>query len=105
MKAYGDNEAMKEKYIEEADKKFESLLAAVKNNEMAEYPNAKSILKKFGEPIFIKAVTQDNQVREQWLYRHAMRFTGSPKVYLYFDEAGTLVNSRYVEPENSAGAS
>ena len=99
LKTLSENQAEQKKYIDRQNKKFEGLLIAVNNNELAKYPDKKSILKEFGEPILTKTVFEDEEVREEWLYRYSAKLSGSEKVYLYFDVTGRLVNWKDVLPE------
>jgi len=98
LKAASDNGEEQKQFVVAQDKRFESLLEKVKNNQLGEYTNRKSIYRAFGEPIFVKEIQRDGQLQEQWLYRYATKFFDSPKVYLYFDPAGKLIDWQYVEP-------
>ena len=99
LKSLSDNQAQQTKLVESRDKKFGKLLEAIKSNRLSEYPDKKSVFNTFGEPIFIKKTVKDEKPIEKWLYRCAVKMTGSEKVYLYFDDAGKLVDSLYVKPE------
>ena len=93
LKALSDNQAQQAKYVEREDKKFTELLEAVKNNQLHQYPNQKSVLKAFGEPI-LRRKKADNT--EQWLYRYSARLSNSEKVYIYFDREGMLTRFEHI---------
>ena len=99
LKSLSDNQVEQAKYIEAQDKKFKALLEAVENNRLDQYPNQRSFLKAFGQPIFTKKVKKENQQLEQWLYRYGAKFEGSEKVYLYFDDSGNLVSWKHIKPD------
>jgi len=97
LKAMSDNGDEQRRFVEAQDSRFETLLEKVKNNQLGEYSSRKSIFRAFGEPIFTKQVQRNNQTQEQWLYRYATKFFDSPKVYLYFDNTGKLIDWQYFE--------
>ena len=102
LKSLSDNQTQQRKYVKEQNKKFEALLDAVKNNRIPEYPDKKSFLKAFGEPIFTKKVRRDDKTLEQWLYRNAQKLSGSERVYVYFSETGDFIDFKHIAPENKA---
>ena len=92
LKAIGENHDAQTKFINEHDKKFEQLLAAVKADQLKEYPDKKSILKSFGEPTAVTRPALDGgQSQEQWVYRYALISKAKDKVYLYFDDRGKFI--------------
>lgn len=97
LKAMSDNGEQQKQYVQAQDAKFELLLQKVKSNQLSGYPHKKSVWRSFGEPILIKDVDRNGQSQEQWLYRYATKFFDSPKVYLYFDLAGKLLDWQYLE--------
>ena len=90
LKAVSDEQERLGKYIEKQYKRFEMLLNAVKADTLKKDTKKKVILKKFGEPISVDEITQNDQKLELWLYRYSTEFFGSEKVYLYFEENGLL---------------
>ncbi len=84
--------------VKKQNKQFDFLLQVLKDNRLSEYPDQKSFVKAFGEPILTKKITQDGKLLDQWLYRYSEKIMGSEKVYLYFDEGGKFVNFRRVAP-------
>jgi len=96
LKAMSDNGDEQRRFVAAQDARFETLLEKVKNNQLGEYPNRKSVFRAFGEPIFTKQVQRNDQTQEQWLYRYATKFFDSPKVYLYFNPKGKVIDWQYV---------
>ena len=105
IKAYSDNQEAQAQYIKETDARFEKLLAAVSENRMDEYPTKTSIRRAFGWPILSRDITRNGEPQQQWLYRYAVRPFDSEKIYIYFDEAGAVMDIEYVPapeaPESS----
>ena len=101
MKALSDNQDAQSKDVKKQDEKFKKLLEVVNNNQMSQYPNKKSFLKAFGEPIFFKEIEKDGQKLEQWLYRYSTKLFDSERMYIYFDREGKLVSWRHVKPEET----
>lgn len=104
LKAMSESRDEQAKYIEEQNKRFDALLETVKTDRLKEYPDKKSIVKLFGQPVFTRDVVQDGQPAEQWLYRYATKYFKSDKVYLYFDAQGKFSRFEYVPapPEKNA---
>ena len=103
VKSLSDNQSMQQKLVEEQNKKFEALLDVVKNNRLQEYPDKDSVLKAFGEPIFMQTTQDGGMTKEKWMYRYSEKILGSEKVYLYFDGTGKLVDHKHVKPPKALG--
>ena len=99
LKSLSDNQTTQHQYIQEQNKKFEALLDVIKNNRMSDYPDKKSFLRAFGEPIFSKTIKKDGKPLEKWLYRYAQKLSGHEKVYLYFDSSRKLLYWDHVQPD------
>ena len=85
-----------------------ALSPPLKEGSIAKYKSQKSVLGQFGSPIFTEKVEEDGRPLEVWVYRYAARFFDSPKVYLYWDQAGNLIRWDYqggqdgkIEPETT----
>lgn len=102
LKSLSDNQTMQQELVQQQNKKFESLLEAVKGNRLQDYPDKKSILKAFGEPIFVQTLEDGGKAKEKWMYRYSEKLMGSEKVYLYFDEAEKLVDHKHVQPPSKS---
>ena len=90
LKDYSDNKEVQAKYVKEQDRKFEQLLAAVRESKIESYQNKKNFLAEFGNPVFSRQVTHAGKTMDMWLYRYTTKYFSSEKVYLYFDQAGKL---------------
>ncbi len=108
LKAVSDEQTQMGKEIERQDARFESLVAAVTEGSISQYKDQKSVTAQFGPPIFTEKVAEDGRPLEVWVYRYAAQFFDSPKVYLYWDQAGQLVRWEYqgggdgkIEPETT----
>ncbi|HCI44939.1 MAG TPA: hypothetical protein DE315_05355 [Candidatus Omnitrophica bacterium] len=95
LKAVSDEQTQMGKEIERQDARFERLVAAVEEGSIGGYKDQKSVTGQFGPPIFTETVQEDGRPLEVWVYRYAARFFDSPKVYLYWDQAGQLVRWEY----------
>ena len=101
LKGLSDEQARMGKEIERQDAKFERLVAAVEEGSISQYKSQKSVLGQFGPPIFTEKVEEDGRPLEVWAYRYAARFFDSPKVYLYWDQAGNLIRWEFTPAVSS----
>ena len=100
LKASSDNRALQHKFVKSQDKNFTDLLAAIKDNTIRQFTDKKQFLKKFGAPVVAHPSVREGKPVEVWLYRYAVRFFDSEKVYLYFDDQGKLLSLEHLRPEN-----
>ena len=91
------------KFVQEQDKKFESLLAAIQSDSFRRYTDQKSFLKDFGPPVTKQTITKENQLLEKWVYRYATKAFNSEKVYVYFDQSGKLMEWEHIKPQRKEG--
>lgn len=96
LKAYSQNKDLQAEHVNAQDERFEELLEVVKTDSLDQYPDKRSFLKAFGDPIFLKKVVREDTPLDLWLYRYAAQLKGSEKVYLYFDESGKLHDWKHV---------
>ena len=82
-------------YVEAHDKRFKALVEAYQNQTLGRYKNKNRILRKFGEPVYKDQVDKEGRSLDLWVYRYAVKYIDSDKVYLYFDAKGDLVSSGY----------
>jgi len=94
LKNYSEEKERQAAYVAERDKQFDVLCQVVQDGTVTRYGNKNAIVKEFGDPIMITPATADDPL-EIWLYRYQAKFTGSPKVYLFFDGTGQLMSWRY----------
>ena len=98
LQAMSENQTQQQKYVEAQDKNFKKLLEAiVSENFKADFPDQESFKKAFGDPVFTEKITKSGQTLEEWLYRFAVKFKDSEKVYLYFDASGNLTDFIHVK--------
>ncbi len=97
LQAFSKNQDEQTAYIKEVDRKFNELLQVIKEGRIQEFPDKESFRKEFGDPIYIKVIQKGNQKQERWLYRYAVIYN-KEKVYVYFNEAGRLVDWDLVVP-------
>ena len=97
LKGLSDEQAAVNQYVQTQDRNFDLMLKAVRDGTLEQYSTARKMRQAFGEPVFARKVTQEDQEMESWLYRYATQYFGAEKVYLYFDLKGNLVKSEYVE--------
>jgi hydroxymethylpyrimidine pyrophosphatase-like HAD family hydrolase len=100
LKGLGDEQVEMNKQVEEQNQRFERMLEEQKAGTLNLYLSKGKIVRTFGEPIYVKNVTQDDQDLELWMYRYATQFFGSEKVYLYFDSNEHLVKSEFIKENN-----
>jgi len=100
LKGLADEQVQMNRYVKKQDENFESLVEEIQKGTRNRYSNKRKIRRAFGEPIFVRPVTDGDQELESWLYRYAAEFFGSEKVYLYFDASGSLVKSEYIEEKD-----
>ncbi len=97
LKGLSDEQAQMGKEIERQDARFERLVAAVEEGSIGKYKDQKNVQDSFGDPIY---VTQTDGL-DVWVYRYAVRFFDSPKVYLYWDRSGQMVQWKYEEGQGN----
>jgi uncharacterized membrane protein YfhO len=83
-----DNQSKAIKLINE---NYDALVKAITANEMSYFKNQSDISGRFGEPISIKQINVNGKTQQQWLYRQAILKGAKDKVYLYFDDQGSLL--------------
>jgi len=99
LKAYSDNKDLQHEDVLEHDTNFKKLLEAVADDSLSQYPDKKSILKEFDEPILKQRLVRNNTVVDRWLYRYATQYFDSEKVYIYFNKQGKLLDFKHVVPK------
>lgn len=99
LKAMGDEGDKQEKLVTKQDKEFKELLTAVESDQITTYKNKKQVRRAFGDPIYTKTAPYEGVEREVWMYRYAVKFFDSDKVYIYFDEQGNTLHWEVIHPE------
>lgn len=96
LKAYSKEKDQQVELVRGQDEKFQKLLQLAESKGLGPYTTQESFLKEFGAPVFKKNVVKEGQPLEEWLYRYSTEYFDSPKVYLYFDQKGTLQSLDYI---------
>ena len=78
------------KYVFDADARFDKLLAAVQGGDIKNYRTQDDIAAVFGAPIATKDIIIDGKTLKQCLYRYAIQSKSPKRIYLYFDARGQL---------------
>ena len=97
LKNLADEQDQMKEYVQEQDQNFERMLEEARAGTLDQYSNKRKIQRTFGDPVYVRNVTKDDQELESWLYRYATKYFGAEKIYLYFDFDGNLVESEYKE--------
>ncbi len=100
LKDLADEQAQLGQFVEEQDRNFELMLEEAKAGTLELYSNKGKVQQTFGDPVYARNVTEEDQELESWLYRYATQYFGAQKVYLYFDLDGNLVKSEYIGGAN-----
>ena len=98
IQSYSDNNAEKERFVKEADQHFEALVHEVKAGRLSRTMRQEAIRNTYGPPVYEQLTVGGGPVRTLWMYRPQFDYTGAEKVYLYFDEQGTLLKWEYEPP-------
>ncbi len=96
IKDYSDEHDGQTAWIEGEVKKFNSLLAAVRDGSIKNYPNQNAVVTEFGQPVLADNVPESPQAVTRWLYRHPIQKFATDRVYLYFDINGQLLKSEHI---------
>ncbi|MDD3374555.1 MAG: hypothetical protein PHY73_02390 [Candidatus Omnitrophica bacterium] len=100
IKAVSANMDEQQKYVDAKNEEFEKLLKIVKEGKISNYKTQKDFVKEFGDPVFSKQLSKQEEYSEVWLYRYCDKMFGSEKVYLYFDDAGNLIKWEHRLPKS-----
>ena len=91
LQSFSDNQDAQKRYLEQEEKKFQNLLADIKQEKLYPGQSKFSIVSNYGKPILISLVKDDPVIKEELMYRHPGQLLGSEKVFLYFDHRHKLV--------------
>ena len=97
LKELSDERDQQVLYVAQQDKNFEKLLAAIQDHSIVQFTDQKNFLQTFGKPVLTKRIEREGKPLQQWLYRYLTKPFGSPKVYLYFDASGKLLDWEYLK--------
>ena len=88
LKAYSDEKDAQNKYVEQHDARFEDMLKeSQRPDAFKRYSHKAGFTQAFGDPIFCRPSGN----LEECLYRRIVKPLESPKIYVYFNAQGDLV--------------
>lgn len=91
LKRFSDEQALSDQYVDGLEEKFKVMKEEIDGGQFDRYKDKAQVLKKFGEPAYVKTELLDNPAAEMWMYRRPVNFN-SDKAYLYFDDKGQLLS-------------
>jgi len=97
LKAYSEEQEALAQQVAEQDARFATLLVAAHEGRLKDYSTDRAVREAFGPPILEKQKDCGAQECRIWLYRYATDMIGSPKVYIYFDKTGRLMDYQLTE--------
>lgn len=95
LKDVGKSQAEVEKYLSKQEKLYYVLARDVQDGYLKAGLSQRDILKKYGEPVLNKRITDDPVIIEQYLYRQPKDYFSSDKIYLYFGQDKKLHSWKY----------
>lgn len=98
LNAYSKEKTIQHRYIQSQRDQFDRMLVAARAGETAEFATTRQVSRAYGPPVFRRPVEHNGQGVTQWLYRYPKAFFDAPKVYLYYDDQGRLVDWTLWEP-------
>ena len=105
LKGFSQEKKKQTEYIKACDQKFEEMMAVAKDGQLPSYSTQRKVEERFGPPVYKTTKTDGGVSYEIWMYRYAMNFFDSPKIYLYFDGGHNLVKWEKVKaPEKTASS-
>jgi hypothetical protein len=99
LKRMGDNQAQITKYLDKQKALFLKLLDDAKFNRLEKGSSRKTILTRYGEPIYVR---QDSETEgsEVYVYRHPTEYFSSDLVNLYFNKNKKLTKWQILSAES-----
>lgn len=91
LKELADFQEATDAHIEEREANFQTMLADIASGQVDELSNKQDVLDRYGEPVYIKQVSYQEQMVIMWMYRLPVKFMDSDQVLFYFDDSNRLV--------------
>ncbi len=91
LMSVGSEQKAQGAYVKRQDRCFDLLMRDIKRERLKIGVSDQYVISRYGEPVLKKGST--------FVYRKAVEFLDTPKVYLDFDEKGLLTNIR-VQDQN-----
>jgi hypothetical protein len=98
LKGYSDEKEDQEKWIAQEAKRFENIVAAVKDKSVEHFSTQESFRQQFGEPVLIEHIPDGTASIERWLYRHPIQKLATDRVYIFFDSNGRFLRYEHIVP-------
>lgn len=93
---YGEEQRIQERLTENQKKNFYVLAKDINDQKLVPGQGYKDILKKYGEPLFIKEeMTEEGLSVYRWVYKPYSKPFCNEMIYLYFNKDGNLVEVQY----------
>jgi len=103
LKRIGYEAARMDILVDVVDNKFEEMIFAYQAGTLKTYNTKVKVRRKFGDPIYIRNYKDDADEMEIWVYRKAVKYFGSEKINLYFNEEHDLVRLEHVPAVEKKG--
>lgn len=101
LKNLSEDRDQQEIKFSQQQKNFSKLLKAVSANSLKHNLNQAILVKEFGQPNTIRAISEDEKLVSLWIYKDPEKQFSSPKVYFYMDPSGKCQRWEYF-PRNAA---
>ncbi len=99
LKGLSDEQAAQLRQVEKQKKDFDTLLAAIHQNQLGSYQTKESFRNTFGDPVYSTRIVKDGKSREHWLYRRGVSYEEKEKIDIYFDQDDHFVAYRHIAPD------
>lgn len=98
LKDFSDEKDSQQKWVDQEVARFELLLAAIDDGTIKDLATQEALRERFGDPVVVDQVQENNLTAQRWLYRHPIQKLASDRVYFFFDAEGHLLRSQRVIP-------
>lgn len=98
LKDFSDEKDSQQKWIDREVARFELLLTAIDDGSVKSLANQDAVRERFGDPVVVDEVQENNFPAQRWLYRHPIQKLASDRVYFFFDDNGRLLRYERVVP-------
>ena len=98
LQRYSKEQDLIERQVDRARKKFDTLVEDITEEKVREDISKRKFVRIYGKPVIVNEIDQGDATLEL-LYRDPLKFSDTPKVYVYFDKEEKLIRWVYEEPE------
>jgi len=96
LKKFESNQCEIDSYLKRQQEFFYKLIGDVKNNRLKKGIAKKDVLSLYGKPIFCKNVKDSLEIIERCLYRPAVEYFNTDRIYLNFDKDRNLYSWEFI---------